>query len=929
MKNRINSLLKDNKYIYISGLAALFVIVLVYFCYSIIPFGDRTVYRMDLYHQYGPLFSELYDRITSGESLLYSWNSGIGSSFIGNFFNYLSSPFAILVLIFGHENTFEAVAAMIACKVVLSSMSMSYYLKKSHKSNGSEIIAFGIMYAFCGYFIAYYWNVMWIDAMYLLPFVVHGIEKIINSGKCGNYIIALALSIYCNYYIGFMICIFSCIYFLYYYYCSLDNFDKRHKVLKYKEGKDNKILNSFFLNSGFRFAFSSIAAALLLCGMLVPVSYVLSSSSATSSTFPTESKSYFSFFDFLANHLASLEPTIRSSGEDVLPNVYCGMLTLILVPVFLLSKKISSKEKVASIALLAFMYFSFNINVFNFIWHGLHYPNDLPYRQSFMYSFILVIMAHKAYKIIMDVNKKYLIGIGACLVIFILAVYKIGSKNVSLLTAVLSIIFVILLVVVLCLISTKKNQAYALTVLLVCSVVAETIVCNTSHYVANQNKTTFVADFDYFKELQSEIKNNDSDLFYREELSYLRTRMDPSWYDYNGVSVFSSMAYERVANFQKAFGLYGNKINSFTYNPTSPVYNSLFSVKYIYDRKNLVDEGSFYDKVAENNIFKVYENKYHLGLGFTVSDKIAEWNVYDYLNPVEAQENFLVLASCADDIYVKDFDYNLTFENLNEVGLYNKVHGTLPLSKKDEKTNANLTVDITAKNDGNIFIYLYSRQLDEVSVESDTISTKMDVKDGYILDLGYYNANENINIKMPLKEDEKSANVDFIVFTVDADNFVKSYDELKSGEMEITEFSDTTISGKFTADDNEILYTSIPYDKGWSVTLDGKMLSEDDIIIISDALMGVKVSSGKHNIIFEYSIPHMNIACIISFTFAILLIIGFTLKRKKLFIFKHDKENLWQRPDGELPIETTENNEIIIENNTTEDVPQDESSTNE
>ncbi len=925
MKNRINSLLKDNKYIFFSGLTALFIIVLVYFCYSIIPFGDRTVYRMDLYHQYGPLFSELYDRITSGESLLYSWNSGIGSSFIGNFFNYLSSPFAILVLIFGHENTFEAVAAMIACKAVLSSMSMSYYLKKSHKSNGPEIIAFGIMYAFCGYFIAYYWNVMWIDAMYLLPFVVLGIEKIIYSGKCLNYIIALTLSIYCNYYIGFMVCIFSCIYFLYYYYCSLDNFDKRHKVLKYKEEKDNKIFNSFFLNSGFRFAFSSIAAALLLCGMLIPVAYVLSSSSATSSTFPTEAKSYFSFFDFLANHLASLEPTIRSSGEDVLPNVYCGILTLILIPVFLLSKKISAKEKVASVALLALMYFSFNINIFNFIWHGLHYPNDLPYRQSFMYSFILIIMAHKAYKIVLDINKKYLIGLGACLVIFILAVYKVGSKNVSLLTVVLSIIFVILLVIVLCLLSSKKNQAYALTILLVCSVVAETIVCNTNHYVANQNKTSFVADYNYFKELQKKIKSNDSDLFYREELSYLRTRMDPSWYDYNGVSVFSSMAYERVANFQKAIGLYGNKINSFTYNPTSPIYNSLFSVKYVYDRRDLVDESPFYHKIAENEIYKVYENNFHLGLAFTVSDKISEWNVYDYLNPVEAQEEFFITAGGVNDVYIKDFDYNLTFDNLNEIGLYNKVLGTLPLTKIDEKTNASLSVDITAKNEGNIYIYLYSRQLDEVSVESDTTSTKMDVKDGYILDLGYYNVDDKINIKMPLKEDESSANVEFFVFTVDEEKFVQCYNELKSGQMEITEFSDTKISGNFTAGENEILYTSIPYDKGWNITLDNEKVAEEDIIIISDALIGVKVNSGEHNISFEYSIPYMNIACIISFSFAFLLILGFILKKKRLFIFKNTKDNLWQRSDGELPVETTETDEnTIIEDNI-----QDDETTNE
>ena len=117
MKSKIKSFINNNKYILLSGVSALFIILIVYFCYSIIPFGDKTIYRMDLYHQYGPLFSELYDRITSGESLLYSWNSGLGSSFIGNFFNYLSSPLSIIVLFFGHENTFEAVATMIAIKV--------------------------------------------------------------------------------------------------------------------------------------------------------------------------------------------------------------------------------------------------------------------------------------------------------------------------------------------------------------------------------------------------------------------------------------------------------------------------------------------------------------------------------------------------------------------------------------------------------------------------------------------------------------------------------------------------------------------------------------------------------------------------------------------------------------------------------------------
>ena len=68
--------------------------LVIYLCNKMIPFGENSILRMDLYHQYGPLFSELYDRVTSGESLLYSWNTGLGSSFLGNYFNYLSKALA-------------------------------------------------------------------------------------------------------------------------------------------------------------------------------------------------------------------------------------------------------------------------------------------------------------------------------------------------------------------------------------------------------------------------------------------------------------------------------------------------------------------------------------------------------------------------------------------------------------------------------------------------------------------------------------------------------------------------------------------------------------------------------------------------------------------------------------------------------------------
>ncbi len=893
MKSKITSLIKNNKYVLLSGLAAFFIITIVYFCYSIIPFGDKIIYRMDLYHQYGPLFSELYDRLTSGESLLYSWNSGLGSSFIGNFFNYLSSPFSILVLIFGHDNTFEAVAAMIAIKSILSSMSLSYYLKKSHNDDGPQLIAFGVMYVFSAYFIAYYWNVMWIDSLYLLPLIALGIENIINKGKCSVYIIFLSLAIFTNYYIGFMLCIFSCIYFLYYFFCSYNSINKKQIKINSESSVQGYLKNSFLIQSGIRFAFSSLAVGIILLFMLVPVAYVLSSSSATSGNNPSEIKLYFDIFDFLANHLASLEPTIRSSGEDVLPNVYCGILTLVLIPMYIFSDKIRSIEKIASVIFLSIFYLSFNVNIINFLWHGLHFPNDLPYRQSFMYSFILITLAYKAFMNISELNKKQLISIGTGIIAFIILVQKIESKNVINTSVFISIGFVIAYVIILGLINSKKCQAISISIILSCTVISESILASTTHYVANQHKSSFVEDYDAYKEIQEVVDKKDESLFYRSELSDLRTRMDPCWYDYNGVSVFSSMAYESVARLQKEIGLFGNYINSYTYNPQTPIYNSIFSLKYIYDRHNLISEGEYYNLIDLNSTYSVYENNYHLNIAFPVDESVIEWNTANYSNPVYAQEFLFQLTTGIDNIYNEIYDYDFEYNNVYEISEDSKYSNSFTIFKNNEDDEASLIINLISNSNGHIYVYLNSRNLDSVDVTSPIINTTMEVKDGYILDLGYYGSNDLIRLELPVKDDTTFANVDFIAFTIDNDKFIEGYNKLKSGQLEYKKFNDTEIEGTFIAEENELLFTSIPYDKGWNVYVDGEKVSDKNIIKISDSLLGVKVEEGEHTISFKYAIPGLNIATIISLVFISLIFVLYIMKKKRVLIFKNLKQNIW------------------------------------
>lgn len=849
---------------------------------------------MDLYHQYGPIFTELYDRLSEGKSLIYSWNSGMGSSFLGNLYNYLSSPLTFIFIWFGHKNTFEAIAALIASKAVLSSMSMTYYLKKSKGFYSPVSVAFALMYAFSAYFVAYYWNVMWIDSMYILPFVILGIERIIDKGKISTYIIALTYAIFANYYMGYIICIFSVIYFIYYFIIRIDDLNRQKKILDNK-GVINKIRNSFFLNAGIRFALASLYVGLILSFMLLPLIFILKSSSATSGSFPADHKFYFNIFDFISNHLSSLEPTIRSSGDCVLPNVYCGIFTVILLPLYLFNKDIKFKEKIASVFLLIFMFFSFNLNYLNFIWHGFHFPNDLPYRQSFIYSFMLICLAVKAFLNLRTIKTKEILISASALAAFIVLVQKIGSGNVTDTTIYISLAFTVLITIVLYLLKSKKNQAFALSIMLLCSVSAEIIAGNTSHYVANQNKNSYVYDYDDFKAIQTEIKENDDSLFYREELSDLRARMDPSWYDYNGISIFSSMAYENMASFQKNFGLYGNNINSYTYNPQTPVYNAIMGIKYIYDKDNLISSGEYYELTASNDTYNAYLNKYSLPIAFPVAAETSGYNAENYLNPVAAQEKMIEYMTGVKNIYERIYNYDIDYANLLAVSTEAKENESFELNKIDTDFKACATVDYIADTTDNIYVYIYSRALDTVSVYSPSIDTSMDVNDGYIMDLGKNEIGDTISIELAMDEESSDAYVDFCLFTVNEDNFKNAYQKLEKGSLEYIAFSDTYIQGVYTAEENEIIYTSVPFDSAWSVYIDGKKVSNYDIIKISDALIGIKTESGKHVLYMKYKPQYYNEFVIISSVSAIILILLYIMKNRGLLIWKSVPKDLWNR----------------------------------
>lgn len=841
-----------NRYVFLTTVLATACIAVIYVIFSVFPFGSITVMRMDLYHQYGPLFAELYDRIVEHKSLLYSWITGGGSSFLGNYLNYLSSPLSFLIFLFDKEDISYAITFIVALKCILSATSFSYYLKKSFNKDNYFLSAFGILYAFSAYFLAYYWNVMWLDAMIMLPLIALGIEKIFKTGDIKLYTVSLIILFFANYYMGYMCCIFAVLYFFVCFINTYSNDGKLNENAVYEKKYSTKaLMNNVFINRGVKFAFASIIAALICAITLVPVFMILKNSSATSGTFPQTFKSYFDLLDLITSHFALLETTIRSSGDNVLPNIYTGILTFILLPLFLVNNKIKLKEKATYVVLIIFFVFCFNNNCAEYIWHAFHFPNDLPYRYSYMYSFIIAVMGYKTILNFKGIKVKDIAYTGLAIISFVIICQKFLTNKMTNSTIYATIIFVALWCGFLFLLKNKNAQKKTVSFVLVTFILCETIISSIVGLPLNQDNKNYKENYKTYTDAINYIDNKDSG-FYRTELCYLNTRMDPAYYGYNGISVFSSMAYESYSQLQSSLGMQSNKVNSYTYNTQTPVYNMMFNIKYLIQTDvSLAPSSNLYKKIYNTSDKKsnVYESKYNLPIAYCVNSKIDDW-VTDEGNPFEIQSDFVKLATGYSNVF-KPVEYNSTdFDAVSGDDVTE--NGTYWLEKSDSSSNYGTeTVSLSPTIDGNLYLYVKSSDLKTITVNSEKVSDiTQSMEDAYILDLGYHNKGDEVLVSLDAsKMESESTSFDFYCYTAD-DTVVKNmYNSLAGNSLNVESYSDTTIKGTVKAKENCYLYSSIPYDDGWSVYVDGK---KAETFEIGGTLLAIELTPGQHKIEYKY-----------------------------------------------------------------------------
>ncbi len=838
-------------YTLLSFLIPFAAVLAVFIVQQVHPFGNKMILTVDLYHQYAPFAAELRNKILSGESLQYSWNIGLGSNFLATYANYAASPLNILLLLFPTKYIADGIALIVCLRAGLSGLFMSFLLRDIDKGRKDLFLCgFSSFYALCGWVLAYFWNIMWMDAVVLLPLIVFGMRLMFRDKKPFLYCISLFLCLWSNFFTGYFVCLFLILYAPVCYVTSVE-----------------KKTPSNFFGAVSRFSLYSLIGGGLAGVLLYPTYIALGHASATGDAFPKDYSLTHDMFDFFSRFFLGANPNIR----DGMANVYSGIIVLLFIPLFFLSSRIHLKEKISYGVLLLIMYFSFANRLLNFIWHGLHFPNQIPYRQAFLMSFVLVIIGYRVLRNLKSFAASDL-TISILLTLSYMVLYeKLAENGESFRAIALTGIFIVAYTVALRTILTSKTGRLWHRNLLFGIIIAELIV-SSQVTIALVSMNEGFTGWDFYGMKSTEVrsflekKENDSQIgpFVRAEVYPAYVCNQPALYDMKGLSIFSSTARESQVKFMKSLGFHTNGINSTRNYGLTEVTASLFGIQYLVDLETQSRIPTVFDTPVPNDYdMRIFSNPDALALGYMVSSDVLEYEQSSSGN-VFATTNDFLMALGVDPVYKAEKIVPGTLENTEFISGNELAGYSFRIEKDKDKASIEFSVD--AAPDGRQ-LYIFETSGQNVSAEavflepgeSGTSILRSNNRSNQIIDIG--EASDSMKSAKLTWTDDKSSTVLVYCYSVDPAAYSQMLETLGASGLVIESFETTRFSGVIDVAEPGVLLLTMTYDEGWSAWVDGKPAKVHNI---SGALCGVSLSAGKHEIVMKYKTEGLNYGIAIS-----------------------------------------------------------------
>ena len=848
---------------------------LLYLARGIHPFGDASVLVLDLNGQYVWFFEALRNFVKGDASLLYSFSRALGGEFLGIYAYYLASPLSYILALFGQERMLEGLLVLFLIKTAICGGSFGYYMHKTAKAkNPYVIVAFATLYALCSYGVVQQNNTMWIDAMMWLPLITLGIESLINEGKFKLYTLLLALTLFSNFYIGYMVCIYCFFYFFFYYFA-------------YSRKKENNPLGerAHFVKSLCRIAFYSLLAIGMAAFIILAAYYSLSFGKTTFSSPEWKWKITAELPSLLYKLLPGSFDTVRPEGY---PFIYCGTLTLLLLPVYFLSSKFPIRQKICSALFIGIFGASFAINVLDLFWHGFQAPNWLNFRYSFMLCFFLCVLACRA---LLEFEKISIIPaavMGGLLIGLCVDLYGYTDGDFikpDLIACILFTVIAVAVYLVILFLMRQKKREQVISALLISAVVLEVFLNGLwSMYRLDLDVvySTYGSYNNYLSAMRpitEAVQENDQSFYRMEESTSYRMINDNMATGLRGLSGSTSTLNQETIQFLSKLG-YASEAHWSRYMGGNPVTDSLLGIKYIVTDNHTEQYDSYYERYLEMSNKIAYQNPYALSLAFGVSEALLDFKLGYY--PIDEQPMITVNHSSDGKISsainnAKDFingllgitengrnmeyldDYISPFDRLNAIltamlGEEETVQVFVPLEIKRTK-ELNLQFPYFAEDhicfepqsvelegtyafyfkvpeDGELYFYLPSNYQRDVTVSVHHYNSGKTTKFGHfgmgeqrsILSLKSYSAGDEIRVMVePQGEGLYIANKISPVYYIDWEEYDRVFSKLAENQLSITEFTEDSFKGTLLASSaHQLVLTTIPYDEGWRITVDGK-----------------------------------------------------------------------------------------------------------
>jgi uncharacterized membrane protein YfhO len=783
-----------------------------------------------MYHQYCPFFTEFLDKLQSGGSLMFTWREGLGSDFAALYAYYLASPLNWLLLLWPRDYVIEFMTLTILIKIGLAGQSMFVFLdakREGNKKNTGGVpldravaLVFACGYALSGFVAAYSWDIMWMDGVALAPLVLLGLNRLVKKNRPALYYISLAVAIWANYYIGMILCIFLVFYFVLLFF-------------EQKEGRGKAFLN---------FAWFSLLAGGTSAALLIPEAIVLGSSGSAGFSFPESISWYFGIIPELSRSCAMASVY---TGTAHWPNLYAGTFTLPLVILYALNGKISWKKKLPRLLMVAFFLLSFSNNYLDFFWHGLHFPDSLPGRQSFLYAFLVLSIGYEA---LMEWKG---VGIVRILLAYIpvfamlvcgafLTDEAVTDTFAFLMTGLFAACYLILM-----LLSKLAEKKWRRRVCLIACVLAlSELAANiavTGFYTTS--RSNYLAKMDDYRTLLEQVQEieesgNSEAVFYRVEDPQRLTKNDSALYGYSSATEFSSLMNINTSRLYQKLYMEGGK-NYYCYNGSTPLTSAMLSVKYVLldtDR----EDGALRKLVAGSGGQYLYENRYCLPIGYMVPEAAAEAlddlgaSRIDALNGLAtslgASEKLLTSVGCAQEISEGSTEISIAMD-----GIYYAAY-------------ENCSADTLKASSSNGWKRKYGKTTHR-----------------YLLELTECQAGDTITIT-----NTKSEEISFRLYRMSTEALDTAYSTLSANTLELTDFSDTSIAGTIDVAEEGRLVLSIPDLSGWTLYVDG---SSTKIESFMGALASVTLPEGTHSIRLTYRTPGLPIGAVVSVACVLLFLL--------------------------------------------------------